>query len=245
MRQASRTLGWAAVATAVMAATPPALVAQRGLFDQRRDSVQARILKRWVGMKVNGLPLWLDFFGDTMLVVSDNVSLRAVEYALTPRTLIIYGDTALSHMLYHAFHRFHNDSEGFVPGYQSVLRYRFSLEKLLIEADDITITMTEQNPLARPLEARWIADLPDGTQMELFLSRNGSASHRIRPGGSRKFGEWVRRSREIEFDWSPDSLETPDSTLIWTGFFDAPGQQILLDSIGPGTSVTIFRRIIR
>ncbi len=114
-----------------------------------------------------------------------------------------------------------------------------------MEEDKITITMTEQNPLARPIEASWIADLPDGTQMELFLSRSGTASHRIRPGGSRVFGLWQRAARNIEFDWTPDSLEVSDSTFIWTGFFDAPGQKILLDSIGPGTSVTIFRRIIR
>ena len=59
------------------------------------------------------------------------------------------------------------------------------------------------------------------------------------------FGLWKRAARNIEFDWTPDSLEASDSTLIWTGFFDAPGQKILLDSIGPGTSVTLFRRIIR
>ncbi len=116
---------------------------------------------------------------------------------------------------------------------------------LAIDEDNVTITMTEQNPLARPIEARWIADLPDSTQMELFLSRGGDASHLIRPGGSREFGKWERRSREIEFDWTPDSLEVSDSTLIWTGLFDARGQQIVLASIGPETSVTIFRRIIR
>ncbi len=230
----------------LLVVTPTPLVAHIQDVDQDRDSVQTRILKRWVGAKVNGRPLWLDFFSDTMLVVSDNVRNYPVDYALTPRNLIIYGDTALSHMLHHVFHRFHDSTEAFVPNFQFGLRYRFSLEKLLIEDEDkVTITMTEQNPLARPIEARWIADLPDSTQMELFLSRSGDASHRIRPGGSRVFGKWERRSREIEFDWTPDSLEVSDSTLIWTGLFDAQGQQIVLDNIGRGTSVTIFRRIIR
>jgi len=230
----------------LLVVTPTPLVAQIRDFDRDRDSVQTLILKRWVGAKVNGLPLWLDFFSDTMLVVSDNVRNYPVDYALTPRNLIIYGDTALSHMLYHAFHRFHDAAEAFVPTFQFGLRYRFSLEKLLIDDEDnVTITMTEQNLLARPIEARWIADLPNSTQMELFLSRSGDASHRIRPGGSRVFGKWERRSREIEFDWTPDSLEVSDSTLIWTGLFDARGQQIVLDGIGRGTSVTIFRRIIR
>ncbi len=226
--------------------TPCPLVAQRRDFGQHRDSVQTRILGRWVGAMVNGLPLWLDFFGDTMLVVSNNSRNYAVDYFLTPRILTIYGDTALSHILHHSFHRFHDSTEAFVPEFQFELRYRFSLEKLLIEdQDNVTITMTAQSPLARPIEASWIADLPDSTQMELLLLRSGDASHRIRPGGSRVFGKWERRSREIEFDWTPDSLEVSESTLVWTGLFDAPGQQILLDSIGPGTSVTIFRRIIR
>ena len=230
----------------LLVVAPSPLMAQIRDFDRARDSVQTRILKRWVGAKVNGLPLWLDFFGDSMLVVSDNVANHPVDYALTPRNLIIYGDTALSHLLYHSFHRFHDATEAFVPEFQFALRYRFSLEKLLIEDEDhVTITMTAQNPLARPIEASWIADLSDSTQIVLFLSRSGDASHRIRPGGSRVFGKWERASREIEFDWTPDSLEVPDSTLIWTGLFDARGQQILLDSIGPGTSVTIFRRIIR
>ncbi len=243
MRPTTRFMALAAVA-AVLAAAPTALEARQDFFDRRPDSVPNRILRRWVGAKVNGLPLWLDFFGDSMLVVSDNVRNYPVTYAITPRTLIIYGDTTLSHMLYDSFHR-HRDDEPFIPGYQFVIQHRFSLEKLLIEFEDVTITMTEQDYLARPLEASWIADLPDGTRMDLFLSRGGTASYRISPGGSRVFGEWDRTFRDIEFDWTPDSLEVPDSTLIWTGFFDAPGQQILLDSIGPGTSVTIFRRIIR
>ena len=245
MKPIPRLFAHAALATVLLSATPFASAAQRRFFDQRADSVQNRILKRWVGAKVNGLPLWLDFFGDTMLVVSDNASQYPVDYALTPRALTVYGGTGLTHMLYHAFHRRHSETEAFLPESPFVLRYRFSLDKLLVEVDQITITMTEQNPLARPIEASWIADLPDGTQMELFFTRSGTASHRIRPGGSRVFGLWKRAARNIEFDWTPDSLEASDSTLIWTGFFDAPGQKILLDSIGPGTSVTIFRRIIR
>ena len=48
------------------------------------ESQENRLLRRWVGAKVNGLPLWLDFFGDSMLVISDNVNQFAVSYALTP-----------------------------------------------------------------------------------------------------------------------------------------------------------------
>jgi hypothetical protein len=254
MRSIPRFFACAALATVLLAAVPAASAARQDFFDRRRDSLPDRILKRWVGAKVNGLPLWLDFFADSMLVVSDNQYDYPVNFARTPRTLIIYADTSLSHMLYHAFHRVHEDDEFFVPGYQFVLQYRFSLEKLLVEVDDVTITMTEQNPLARPMETRrppgfsasgWIADLSDSTRMLIEFYRGDRVRHRITPGGSWTWGEWHRTFRDISFDWTPDSLEVPDSTLVWSGSFDAPGQQILLESIGPGTSVTIFRRIIR
>ena len=186
MKPIPRLFTHAALATVLLSATPSASAAQRRFFDQRADSVQNRILKRWVGAKVNGLPLWLDFFGDTMLVVSDNVSQYPVDYALTPRALTLYGDTGSTHMLYHAFHRRHSEAEAFLPESPFVLRYRFSLDKLLVEVDQITITMTEQNPLARPIEASWIADLPDGTQMELFFRRSGALPQpkHSRPSGT-------------------------------------------------------------
>ena len=90
-----------------------------------------------------------------------------------------------------------------------------------------------------------MAALADGSQMELFLNTNGTVSRRTWPGGARALGTWERQVRDIVFDWSPDSLEIPDSSLVWVGFYDLPGQAILFDSLGPGTGTAIFRRIVR
>ncbi len=233
----------AAVVTAYLPSAASGQEADR--FRSNPDSVRdTRLLRRWVGAQMNGLPLWLDFYGDSMLVISDRFTDYPVDYAVTPFTLIVYGDSMLIRTLAIAFNR-RREGEDF--GFQDrfEMGWRFSLEKLILQADGNTITMSPQNVLARRFEARWIADLADGTQMELFLDRQGTAVHRVVPGGSRVVGEWDRAFRDITFDWTPDSLETPDSTRIWQGSYDADGQQIILESVGEGTSVTIFRRIIR
>ncbi len=208
------------------------------------DSQENRLLRRWVGAKVNGIPLWLDFFGDSMLAISDNVNQFAANYALTPNTLVVYGDSVFMRVLATAFDR-NREGEDFSGRTSFEMRYRFSLERLLVEADGVTITMSPQSVLARRIEANWIADLPDGTQMLLQLFRSGSARYRVAPGGSWVGGDWERNAREITFDWNRDSVETPDSTLIWNGLYDARGDQIVLENAGEGTGTTIFRRIIR
>lgn len=203
-----------------------------------------RIVSRWVGARMNGLPIWLDFYGDSMLVISDNFNQFAADYALTPQTLVVYGDSVLMRVLATAFNR-EREQEDFSSRTSFEMRYRFSLERLLLQADGATITMTPQSVLARRIEVNWIADLPDSTQMQLRLDRIGNAGYRIVPGGSWVWGDWERDARDILFDWTPDSLETPDSTLIWKGLYDARGQQIVLEDTGEGTGTTIFRRIIR
>ncbi len=224
------------------AAGPASAQDFRNLPDTTQDT---RILHRWVGAKFNGLPLWLDFYGDSMLVVSDRFNEFPVQYVLTSRTLTVYGDSALIYLLATAFNPSRAEEDfGFQDRFE--IRYRFSLEKLILEADgNRRITMSPQQTLARPIERRWMAMLADGSQMELFLSTNGTVSRRSWPGGARTIGTWERQVRDIIFDWSPDSLETPDSSLIWVGFYDLPGQAILFDSLGPGTGTAIFRRIVR
>lgn len=208
------------------------------------NSQESRLLRRWVGAKVNGIPLWLDFFGDSMLVISDNVDQFTANYALTPNTLVVYGDSVFMRVLATAFNR-NREGEDFGERTSFEMRYRFSLERLLVEADGVTITMSPQSVLARRIEANWIADLSDGTRMQLQLYRSGSVRYRVAPGGSWVWGDWKRNARDITFDWNRDSVETRDSTLIWNSLYDARGDQIILENVGVGTGTTIFRRIIR
>lgn len=245
MESLTRVVRNTAMAGAVLATMAGAAAAQDDFRTPADTTQDARILQRWVGAKFNGLPFWLDFYGDSMLVVSDRFNEFPVQYVLTPRTLTVYGDSALIFLLATAFNPNRADEDfGFQDRYE--MRYRFSLERLILEADgNRRITMTPQPTLARPIERRWMALLADGSQMELFLNTNGTVSRRTWPGGARTVGTWERQVRDIVFDWSPDSLETPDSSLIWVGFYDLPGQAILFDSLGPGTGTAIFRRIVR
>ncbi len=212
-----------------------------------------RLLNRWVGAKTNGLPFWLDFFADSMLVISDNVNEFATDFALTPRSLVVHGDSTLIRILATSFNS-RREGEDFALRSSFEIQYRFSLDRLLLTADGTTITMSPQTIRARRIEANWIADLPDGMQMELRMDRVGNVRYRVAPGGSWRWGAWERNARDITFDWSPDSpeetelpeaTETPDSTLIWSGLYDARGDQIVLEHVGEGTGTTIFRRIIR
>jgi hypothetical protein len=188
-----------------------------------------------------------------MLVISDNVNEFATDFALTPRSLIIQGDSTLIRILATSFNR-RREGEDFALRSSFEIQYRFSLDRLLLTADGTTITMSPQSVRARRIEANWIADLPDGMQMELRMNRAGNVRYRVAPGGSWRWGVWDRNARDITFDWSPDSpeetempeaTETPDSTLIWSGLYDARGDQIVLEHVGEGTGTTIFRRIIR
>ena len=212
-----------------------------------------RLLNRWVGAKTNGLPLWLDFFADSMLVISDNANEFATDFALTPRSLVIRGDSAMIRILATSFNS-RREGEDFALRSSFEIRYRFSLDRLLLTADGTTITMSPQKIRARRIEANWIADLPDGTRMELRMDRLGNVRYRVVPGGSWRWGAWDRNARDITFDWSPDppeatqipeAIEMPDSTVIWSGLYDAGGDQIVLEHVGEGTGTTIFRRIIR
>lgn len=227
-----------ACAVTILVATPPA-AAQ---FPSQDGS--NRLLQRWVGAKMNGLPVWLDFFGDSMIVVSDNVQSRDADYSLAPGRVTIYGDSVVMRILATSFNG-NREGEDFGFLRQFELSYRFSLDRMIVSAGGRSITMTAQNRLGRPLEANWIADLPDGRRMELRLQGSGSALYRFVPGGSWRVGEWDRNFRDISFDWNPPDIEEPDSSLIWAGIYDADGQQILLEDIVDGSSVTIFRRIIR
>ena len=212
-----------------------------------------RLLNRWVGAKTNGLPLWLDFFADSMLVISDNVNEFATDFALTPRSLVVHGDSTLIRILATSFNS-RREGEDFALRGSFEIKYRFSLGRLLLTADGTTITMFSQSIRARRIEANWIAHLPDGMQMELRMDRVGNVRYRVAPGGSWRWGAWERDARDITFDWSPDppeatdmseATETPDSTLIWRGLYDARGDQIVLEHVGEGTGTTIFRRILR
>lgn len=233
-----RRWGWLTVACALLAL--PAVA--EGQFPERDGS--NRLLQRWVGAKANGLPIWLDFFGDSMLVVSDNIQSRDADYSLAPGRVTVYGDSITMRILATSFNG-NREGEDFGFLRQFELSYRFSLDRMIMSADGRSITMTAQNRLARPLEANWIADLPDGRRMELRLQGSGSALYRFVPGGGWRVGEWDRNFGDITLDWNPPDIEEPDSSLIWTGLYDADGQQILLEQVIEGSSVTIFRRIIR
>lgn len=87
-----------------------------------------RLLNRWVGTN-QGRPWWLDFYGDTMLVVDDTLLL---DYRATADSLIAYGDTTLS------------------------VAYWFVRDRLMVQtAQGDIITMAPQDPLARPIHGDW------------------------------------------------------------------------------------------
>jgi hypothetical protein len=148
---------------------------------QGRQQCETSLQGRWVGMHRNET-LLLEFYGDTMLVVSDQ---HPLSYRATSDSLFAFGDTTLT------------------------ARYWFSYCHLLLEAPDgSVVTMTSQPMLARPLTGRWVGDLgtADGAQAEIRLSAGGPARWRLLPDGPWKDGEWERETRIITFTWAADSI---------------------------------------
>ncbi|MGD8728014.1 MAG: hypothetical protein PVH40_10235 [Gemmatimonadales bacterium] len=89
---------------------------------------QSRLLNRWVGTH-DGRPWWLDFYGDTMLVVDDTLILN---FRITRDSLIAYGDTSFS------------------------VAYWFVRDRLLIQTvGGEVITMAPQDHMARPIHGEW------------------------------------------------------------------------------------------
>lgn len=145
-------------------------------------AAQDPIEGRWVGTH-NSHPLYLDFFGDTMVVVNDQYPAR---YYLTYDSLVVMGDTSFA------------------------VGYWFSLSRLLLRTDEgRVVTMSKQDALARPIHGVWRGS-PIGQSnrtVVLQMQRGGVARRRTLPGGSWREGEWSRRSRNIEFTWKPDSTQ--------------------------------------
>jgi hypothetical protein len=138
------------------------------------------LLHRWVGTH-KGRPLFLDFYGDTMLVVND---LRVADFYTTRDSIVVYGDTSFA------------------------VHYRFALDRLLLRTTEgNVITMASQGPLARPLWGHWLGEAGrlSNRRIELRLFGAGTAWWRWLPGGERTEGEWDRFSRIITFTWLPDS----------------------------------------
>jgi len=139
------------------------------------------LLKRWVGTH-KGQTLFLDFYGDTMLVVDDA---RVADFIATNDSIIVFGDTSFA------------------------VHYRFAQGWLLIRTEEgDVITMSSQGPLARPLWGQWLGRVSrmGNRMMELRIRGNGTAYWRWIPGGERTEGEWDRFSRILTFTWLPDTV---------------------------------------
>lgn len=161
-----------ALALTVAAPTAPLLAQQ--------DTV---LLRRWVGTRPAGGPFYIEFYGDTMLVVDDTY---ALDFRLSRDSIVATGDTTLA------------------------FRFRISHGRLLLETPEGRIlTMAPQSALARPITGRWTGTLATemADQIELQLFRGGSARWRRTPGGIWQAGEWERNTRTLTLLWLPDSLE--------------------------------------
>lgn len=143
------------------------------------QSTESPLLKRWVGTH-RGRPLFLEFYGDSMLVVNDA---RVLDYYTTRDSIVAYGDTSFT------------------------VNYWFALGRLLLRTGEgATITMSSQSALARPITGRWVGT-PSGRdeRVELQMTRDGTARWRWASGGPWNQGEWDRFSRNLTFTWLPDS----------------------------------------
>ncbi len=172
-----------------------------------------RLHRRWVGTHSGG-SLHFDFYGDTLLVVNDRF---AVNYRATRDSIVVMGDTTFA------------------------VSYWFALDRMLIRtAQDEVITLSEQTSLARPLHGRWRGSPLGWTdrEVELVLSRGGSARWRATPGGGWSQGEWDRVTRMITFTWLPDSV-------VWSGQYDPTGNALLFEDAPPGAGILVLRRVFR
>ncbi len=195
----------------LLIAVVPLLAASSPALAQRQES----LLQRWVGTTHEGRPLFLDFYGDTMLVVNDR---HVADFRLRGDTLIAVGDTSFA------------------------VHYRFApMDRLLLRTEDgHIITMSRQGPLARPLWGNWLGRpirLPDRV-IELRMTASGVAYWRWLAQGGWTEGEWDRFHRKISFTWLPDST-------VWEGLYDPEAGQLLFDETEPESGVTILRRFFR
>ena len=190
------------------------VVLAAGVAARQGSQCETSLKGRWVGLHHNET-LELDFYGDTMLVVNDKY---AANYRATSDSLIATGDTTVT------------------------ARYWFSVCRLLLEAPDgSVITMTAQQPLARPLTGRWVGELgtPDGARAELRLAPGGTARWHRLPNGPWTDGEWERETRIITFTWAGAD------TIPWIGHYDVEGNALLFDHTVPGSRTSIFQRVFR
>jgi len=89
---------------------------------------ERRLMNRWVGIH-DGRQWWIDFYGDTLLVVDDTLVLG---FRTTRDSLIAYGDTSFA------------------------VSYWFVRDRLLIQTvEGDIVTMAPQDLLARPLSGEW------------------------------------------------------------------------------------------
>lgn len=141
---------------------------------------ESRLLRRWVGTH-EGQPLTLDFYGDTMLVIDDEL---VDDFRTYRGRLDAWGDTAFT------------------------VSYWYALDRLLLRtADGEVLTMAPQDSLARPLSGTWRGSaLGSDRRIEVDLRRGGTVRWRELPGGRWRGGEWDRASRIVTFTWLPDSL---------------------------------------
>ena len=190
------------------------------------------LFQRWVGTHL-GRPLFLDFHGDTMLVVND---VHVMDFWYGPDSVIAYNaDTSFA------------------------IRYRFSYDKMLIETSEgRTVTMSLQPIQARPVFGgrgwdwgTWAARTGDD-RIWLELTRIGSRARWRKNFGPWTEGTWRRTGRTFEFTWNggeepepPGATADVDSSLIWIGQFDAEGHQFIFDETEPGSGLAIFRRVFR
>jgi hypothetical protein len=184
---------------------------------------ESRLLRRWVGTHYNR-PLYLDFYGDTMLVVND---LYAVDYYVVDDSIVAYGDTSFA------------------------VSYWFARDRLLLQTEEgRIITLSEQLKLARPLHGgRWRGgEIGTDDDMELVLRRGGIARWRTYPGGKWSNGEWDRSTRIITFTWFPNTAgvdeEVPDS-VQWVAQYDPAGSALLFPETIPDKGTVVLRRILR
>ena len=115
-----------------------------GLLQERAENP---LFQRWVGTH-KGVPLFLDFYSDTMLVVND---VRVADFYTTRDSIVVFGDTSFA------------------------VHYQFALDRLLLRTKEgNVITMASQGPLARPLWGHWLGEAKARRVMDLTQSASGA-----------------------------------------------------------------------
>lgn len=177
-----------------------------------------RLLQRWVGTHL-GRPIFLDFYGDSLVVVNDH---HVADFWHSRDSLNVFGDTTFA------------------------VRYEFRYDKMLIEnAEGNIVTMSPQSLAARPVYGalggqwgRWAGNTLDGRQLVVEMRRIGNlARWRWGTSGGWTNGTWTRSARTFVFAWGPDSTE-------WRATYDAP-RALIFEETQPGSGLTILRRSIR